>query len=46
MKRLSVITMGLLVIGFIVAGCSTTATRDAGWTRSLTAPTAWTTGTE
>ena len=31
MKRLSVITMGLLVIGFIVAGCSTTATRDAGW---------------
>ncbi len=31
MKRLSVITMGLLVIGFTVSGCSTTATRDAGW---------------
>jgi hypothetical protein len=31
MKRLSVITMGLLFIGFTVFGCSTIATRDAGW---------------
>ena len=38
MKRLSVITMGLLVIGFIVAGCSTTATRDAGWITLIDGP--------
>jgi len=38
MKRLSVITMGLLVIGFIVAGCSTTATPDAGWITLIDGP--------
>jgi len=38
MKRLSVISMGLLVIGFIISGCSTTATRDAGWITLIDGP--------
>ena len=31
MKRLSIITMGLLVIGFIAFGCSTQPSSYAGW---------------